>query len=114
MNETSHENIKDHTETLGVVPGITLTKLPGSHSDWSMDEDDLNFRSTLLTKKISQFKESVPQSKAFYSNLADLFCVDDSFAETRETVPCWNGARIAEYVDFFIFDVNMSYCWRSI
>ncbi len=95
MNSTA-TNVEQHKEALGVVPGITLTKLPGGHPDWSMDEDDLNFRSTLLTKKMAQFKESVPQSKAFYSNLADMFCEDDSFAETRESAPCWNGQRVAE------------------
>ena len=90
----SNADLKD---TLGVVPGVVVsTKLPGNHPDWKLDEEDLNFRSTLLTKKIHQFKEGVSKSRGFYANLADTLCTDDSFAEKRENASCWNGQRVAE------------------
>ncbi|KAL6965977.1 Cell surface proteoglycan that bears heparan sulfate [Sarracenia purpurea var. burkii] len=72
------------------------SKLPESRPNWELDEEDSNFRSTLLSTKIRQFQESVPRSRGFYSNLAETLCADDSFAEKRETAPCWNGQRVAE------------------
>lgn len=76
---------------------MTVSKLPGGRPDWSMDEDDFNFRSTLLANKIRQFEESVPRSVAFFSNLAEALCRDDDgFAETRANSACWNGDRVAE------------------
>ncbi|XP_065213431.1 glypican-1-like isoform X2 [Planococcus citri] len=73
------------------------SKLPESRPNWKLDEEDSNFRSTLLSSKIRQFQESVPRSRGFYANLAETLCADDSFAEKRETALCWNGQRVAEY-----------------
>lgn len=101
MNSTTSESgekpADEQKDTFGVVPGVVVkTKLPGNHPEWNMDADDLNFRSTLLTKKIGQFTESVPKSRGFYAGLADSLCADESFAEKRETAACWNGQRVAE------------------
>lgn len=96
-NGSGEKLINDQTETLGVVPGVFVkTKLPGNHPEWNQDKEDLNFRSALLTKKIAQFKDSVPKSRGFYASLADSLCADDSFAEKNETAMCWNGDRVAE------------------
>jgi hypothetical protein len=101
MNDGSEKELADSSvdskNAFGIVPGVVVsTKLPGNHPDWKLDEEDLNFRSTLLTKKIHQFKEGVSKSRGFYANLADTLCADESFAEKRESVACWNGQRVAE------------------
>jgi len=102
INSTTNDNAEkdsagDQKDSFGIVPGVVVsTKLPGNHPDWKLDEEDLNVRSTLLTRKIHQFKESVSKSRGFYANLADTLCADDSFAEKRESAPCWNGQKVAE------------------
>lgn len=97
-NGSGEKLINDQTDTFGPVPGVFVkTKLPGNHPEWNQDKEDLNFRSALLTKKIAQFKDSVPKSRGFYASLADSLCADDSFAEKNETAMCWNGERVAEY-----------------
>lgn len=84
----------------------SVTKLPENYVNWSADEDDSNFRSSLLSSKIRQFQDSIPMSRGFYSNLADTLCTDDSFAEKRDTASCWNGQRVAELVFEIIYDTS--------